>query len=102
MHSVFCRREDWVATSGPRQDTAEENKICTRQQERGENKRPDALGILLERGVGGERSEKGCGQGESNLSTTDRGENDRPDTSMRSVFCRREEGVASDPRKDSA
>jgi hypothetical protein len=30
------------------------------------------------------------------------GENKRPNTSMRSVLCHREEWVASDPREDAA
>jgi hypothetical protein len=50
--------------SDPREDTAKENHICNRKQQRDENKRPD--------------------------------------TSMFSVLCPREERMVSDPRKDAA
>jgi hypothetical protein len=65
----------------PREDAATKNQICTRQQKRGENRHIGALGLMLER-VGGDRSEKGCGQGESN-----KGGKIRGDTWPTSVFC---------------
>jgi hypothetical protein len=61
VRSVFCQREEWVA-SDPRQDTTEENQVCIRQQNRGENSRPDTSMRLVwywrEAGASSARFEK--------------------------------------------
>jgi hypothetical protein len=76
----------------PREDDAMENQIGTGQKKWGENPHVDVFGLMLERGESimwttkhrdaqgitdlpqhrlvGERSEKGCGLGESNLYKT--------------------------------
>jgi hypothetical protein len=102
VRSVFCQREEWVA-SDPRQDTAEENQVCIRQQNRGENKRPDtsmrSVWCWREAGASSARSEKGCGQENQRCGQPKGGINERPDTMVRSVVWQREKWVANDPKK---
>jgi hypothetical protein len=106
VRSVFYQREEWVA-SDPRQDTAEENQVCSRrQQHRGESKRPDtsmrSVWCWRKAGASSARSDKGCGQENRICGQPKGGINERPDTMVRSVVWQREKWVASDPRKDAA